>query len=162
MYPKEDCNFGHRNVQNFLFKNLYELYSVQHPSLFFFRHATKLSAKRKHILFHVVGDNSDLIRTFAVNREYTCTRSEKYSSKLDISRSFFVHLWPIIGNTSLIEMYARTIRKHLCRQTNQSYSTPPRTSAVASPFMRVTAPSGLTNYRWQSFLPPRGKTESLI
>lgn len=28
MCPKENCNFGHRNVQNFLFKNLYELYVV--------------------------------------------------------------------------------------------------------------------------------------
>ena len=48
----------------------------------------RLSAKRNHVLSYVVEDNSDFIRTFAVNREYTCTRSEKYSSRLDISRSF--------------------------------------------------------------------------
>ena len=26
MRPKRDCNFWHRNIQNFLFKNLYESY----------------------------------------------------------------------------------------------------------------------------------------
>ena len=31
---------------------------------------------------------STKIRTFAIDSEDTCTRFEKYSSKLDISRSF--------------------------------------------------------------------------